>query len=689
MQRALDRLVGKTKDAANDVDNAFDKTPPKIDNVAKSLNKTRFETANLAAQFQDIAVQLQGGASPFTVALQQGTQITQVLGQQGATGVVQLLGSAFLSLLTPVSLATIGIIALGGYAVQYGARAIGAVDDLDDKLKKHADLIKSLKNAYGEAGSGIDVAVKDSIAVLKTLLSLSTDDLQKQFRNLANSAVVSMTDFAALGDAVGQSIERASSKFAAFKGPIDDLRAGMAAGAPDIRAFRLAISEIERSTADEKIKKQAGELLAYTDAAYKAEQGIRSAAKATRMLSAEMQSAADQGEEFAKAMKALSGTVTPDLSDRERIMKNYDVAMLKATDTADRMFAAEERNKQLSILSANERKKASEDAAKEAQSAQDRFDRALESVARRSAKMQGQGLGLASGIGEITRLETEYRLTEQAQQSFGKVTDETRAKIKAQAEAAGQAADVLSRAHVAANTDFNFKTAFLSPQDLQIAQQLRGIYGNDIPAALQSTEAAGIRAADTLRAIGQVGQDVTRGVFTDFASQIRSGATAMDALRVAGVNALGKISEKLMSMAADNLWTSAFGGSSGMGGLLTSLFKGGGGSFMVGGQSFPMFANGTNSAPGGLAIVGERGPELVNLPRGAQVIPNNLLPSIPAAMMNDNMSVSVGGSVINIHGNADQATLALMRQELARRDAELPHRVVNAVQDARKRRVLS
>lgn len=38
----------------------------------------------------------------------------------------------------------------------------------------------------------------------------------------------------------------------------------------------------------------------------------------------------------------------------------------------------------------------------------------------------------------------------------------------------------------------------------------------------------------------------------------------------------------------------------------------------------PGFATGTSFAPGGLALVGERGPELVNLPRGAQVYNNNL-----------------------------------------------------------------
>lgn len=37
------------------------------------------------------------------------------------------------------------------------------------------------------------------------------------------------------------------------------------------------------------------------------------------------------------------------------------------------------------------------------------------------------------------------------------------------------------------------------------------------------------------------------------------------------------------------------------------------------------FAQGTDFAPGGLALVGEKGPELVNLPRGSQVIPNDKL----------------------------------------------------------------
>jgi hypothetical protein len=49
-----------------------------------------------------------------------------------------------------------------------------------------------------------------------------------------------------------------------------------------------------------------------------------------------------------------------------------------------------------------------------------------------------------------------------------------------------------------------------------------------------------------------------------------------------------------------------------LGGLLKSI-------------KIPAFAGGVNNFSGGLALVGERGPELVNLPRGSDVIPNHML----------------------------------------------------------------
>ena len=69
----------------------------------------------------------------------------------------------------------------------------------------------------------------------------------------------------------------------------------------------------------------------------------------------------------------------------------------------------------------------------------------------------------------------------------------------------------------------------------------------------------------------------------------------------------------------------------------------------------PQFASGTAFAPGGLALVGEMGPELVNLPRGSQVIPN------PRLGGEVHVHVTVQGSVV-----AERDLAQRIRQELIR-----------------------
>lgn len=55
----------------------------------------------------------------------------------------------------------------------------------------------------------------------------------------------------------------------------------------------------------------------------------------------------------------------------------------------------------------------------------------------------------------------------------------------------------------------------------------------------------------------------------------------------------------------------------------------------------PQFASGVNNFSGGMALVGERGPELVNLPTGASVIPNGRSERI---MRNNNTDVVLNGN---------------------------------------------
>ncbi|MDO3431194.1 phage tail length tape measure family protein [Rhizobium sp. CBN3] len=110
-----------------------------------------FQTANIAAQFQDIAVQLQGGSKPLTIALQQGTQLASVFQTMGSgRQIIAGLGAAFASLVSPVSLVTIGLIAAGGAAYQYFSSVGEGGEKSEKALKKEAELIQSVAQKWGD-----------------------------------------------------------------------------------------------------------------------------------------------------------------------------------------------------------------------------------------------------------------------------------------------------------------------------------------------------------------------------------------------------------------------------------------------------------------------------------------------------------------------------------------------------------
>lgn len=116
------------------------------------------------------------------------------------------------------------------------------------------------------------------------------------------------------------------------------------------------------------------------------------------------------------------------------------------------------------------------------------------------------------------------------------------------------------------------------------------------------------------------------------------GNVAVSAARNVGgfADGVGKIGNALSAFPAAPV--AAGGGGGGLLGWLGGLFRGGGGLSAATIAKFSpltgLFADGTESAPGGLSMVGERGRELVRLPRGSQVIPNHRTESIVAANRN-------------------------------------------------------
>lgn len=99
-----------------------------------------FNTANIAAQFQDIGVTAAMGMNPLQIALQQGTQLSAVFEQMKASGqsAASGLATAFASIVSPISLVTIGVIALvaaGLQMVDWSKSAAWAIDLLADNLE--------------------------------------------------------------------------------------------------------------------------------------------------------------------------------------------------------------------------------------------------------------------------------------------------------------------------------------------------------------------------------------------------------------------------------------------------------------------------------------------------------------------------------------------------------------------------
>ncbi|WP_454647794.1 hypothetical protein [Bradyrhizobium liaoningense] len=245
------------------------------------------------------------------------------------------------------------------------------------------------------------------------------------------------------------------------------------------------------------------------------------------------------------------------------------------------------------------------------------------------------------------------------------------------------------------------------------------VAGSMLPMFQQSLNDAG-DAWKQLDGLMVEGMNVNRGFFVEIGQQIRNGASAWDAFKDAGLNALGKLSDKLMQMAADNLFASAFGGSSSGGGLLGGLGNlfgiGGGGTvanggIVLGGPAGPgvfAAANGGTFGPG-WGVVGERGPELINVHKGGvTVVPNHIskpfLPGFadggtmsPNGMVSRLAAAAGGGGPsvvmqdnrqINIGQGASAETVTQLREELARDRAARYSDTVRIVQSAKKRRDL-
>ncbi|MBY5750815.1 hypothetical protein [Rhizobium leguminosarum] len=164
-----------------------------------------------------------------------------------------------------------------------------------------------------------------------------------------------------------------------------------------------------------------------------------------------------------------------------------------------------------------------------------------------------------------------------------------------------------------------------------------------------------------------IGTNPGMGSAADAVSKLASSAgAATKGLDTFG-GGLGKIGSALSSSSFPAApAASGGGGGGGLFGWLSGLFGafkpiGAQATLAASGGITGLFADGTNYAPGGMAIVGERGPELVNLPQGSQVFDTNR----SAQMMGGSNDKASAPRKLEVHvhgGSGDEHVRELARQ---------------------------
>lgn len=275
------------------------------------------------------------------------------------------------------------------------------------------------------------------------------------------------------------------------------------------------------------------------------------------------------------------------------------------------------------------------------------------------------GIAYRDTMTKILESEDELRqhgeLTAGAEAAIAQARDQATASYQKQIDAIQSTKSPLQE--LLDQQQHELDTLGLTGAALETANELWGQSAEDIAKYGDAIRANNQALEDSRQAIADHAAllDEERSTFSDFFQDFaKNGMSALDRL-------VQHIEDIILKQLGDQLAKSLFPDSSGSGGsaggwlgsLFSSFSSSGGGSaaaigdyptYGFGGITPPPgFAEGTNYAPGGWAIVGERGRELVNLPRGSQVIPNHQLGGMgaPGKQIVVNQTIAFQGRLDN------------------------------------------
>lgn len=127
--------------------------------VGKGAKLAGHEVSQIGAQIMDFGVQVASGQGLFMPLIQQGGQLTGMLGDRGLKGAFGALGSGIMAFVSnPLNLALVGaagLTAAAGYAWDALSDGRATVETLDEVFARHEATLKRVEGAYAGITKGI------------------------------------------------------------------------------------------------------------------------------------------------------------------------------------------------------------------------------------------------------------------------------------------------------------------------------------------------------------------------------------------------------------------------------------------------------------------------------------------------------------------------------------------------------
>ncbi len=544
------------------------------------MNGGQFNTGNIAAQLFDVGV-----TAPFMpawqVGLQQGSQLSQAFSGQTLKQSIAGVGSALVSLVNPVSMLTIGFTTLTAVGIQTFMSLKHESENASEFLERHSAALASAVAGYDAA----EAAVAAFVATASRMpSSVAANQLNGQFAQIdaeieqfRERAGFVGSVFDGIGSAAERELSRLSAQFAAGSISAEELYLGL-------DTVRSSLNGLEQSFAGFSIQGLINEM---EQGALKTIQfgnainNLIAQSHALAGLSVDEALAGFFGQNSVEgALKAMQG-LTPELRTQQQILDDiYQKALTNPTLTADGRAELSAGHQAASIALATQRQR--QDAMRASQTGQqslNQWQSANDNFRQRLGQTELEMRLLGRSTYEVERQKAAFDLLNQAKSAGIPITTEVIAQINAMAVEHGALQSQM--------------------EQVREAQQ---------------------RQAETM----EFYRGVNRGFFTDLKQELMNGVSLWDAFANAGANALNRIADRALGMAADGIFDLLIGAIGGaIGGGFGTIGVGGvgipAGGFVPGLTGPRLFARGTNAAPTGFAWVGEEGPELVRFRGGEQV----------------------------------------------------------------------